>query len=542
VKRFPGRDPELVLEVLEDCLRAVLNDVVREGKRITLFGLGPSPRRVNRNDTTVIDVKAEDGVTIIDADVRYQASAFLGTAPQDAVVQAKLDQVFEAMLAQLGLERWYGQVHEQAPVAVDKPVIQVENAAGAASGDVAVEVEARENSSLGVVADEPQLDEDSVTMAPLDPRAGKLEPGEPESASVAEEVKAVESPVPEGAEPKAATVVEAGAQDEPALQPVPTLPAVEEKATSQPESASAESKASEIALTTPAVEQKETAEQSIAEQQNPAEPQKEVEPATVVANQAKPAAEDKSVVTSSVAKSKLELVARTPPWDDSSKTTTSQSAVSPHRESNFEEEDAKRSRRLKWSAWIAAIVVLVVAPAAWLFLPSHLQEETTQPHPQAQQPTLVATSQAAPVQPVPVPVAAKLPGTDEDPGTVINEWETSMRSGDAAAQAAFYADPVDRYFLRRNVGRNEVVTAKQASIDKRKGVWTVKMERVKVTRPNDRTARVSLIKHYMVQDGGASVSESFVPSVLQLVRADGRWQISSERDLGWAPTMDDLEE
>jgi len=477
VKRIPGRDPELVLGVLEDCLRAISNDVVREGKRITLYGLGPSPRGINRNDTAVIDVKAEDGVTTIDADVRYQASAFLGTAPQDAVVQAKLDRVFEAMLAQLGLERWYSQVHEQASVAVDRPVMQVENAAWAVSGDVSVEVEARENSSLGVVADEPQLAEEIVRLepsvtAPLDPKAG-----DSESEPVAEEVGAAESP--ESSEHKTATVVE-------------------------------EAQAPEVVVPVPAVE-KETVEQ-----------------------------QKKSIVASPATKPKLELVARTTPRDDSSKTSTSQSAVPLHRESSFEEEDAKRSRQLKWSAWIAAIVVLVVAPAAWLFLPSHLQEETTQP--QAQQPTLVATSQAAPVQPVPVPVAAKLPGTDEDPAAVINEWETSMRSGDAAAQAAFYADPVDHYFLRRNVGRNEVVTAKQASIDKRKGVWTVKMERVKVTRPNDSTARVSLIKHYMVQQGGTAVSEWFVPSVLQLVRADGRWQISSERDLGWAPTMDDLEE
>lgn len=541
MKRIPGRDPELVLGVLEDCLRAISNDVVREGKRITLYGLGPSPRTINRNDTTVIDVKVEDGVTTIDADVRYQASAFLGTAPQDSVVQAKLDRVFEAMLSQLGLERWYGHVHEQTSVAVDKPVAQVENAAGAASGDVAVEVEARENYSLGAVADEPQLAEASVT-APPDPRAGKLEPGESESAPVAEEVRVAESPVPEGSEPKAATVVEAEAQAEPALQPVPTLPTAEEKATSQPDSASAESKAPEIAVTTPAAEQKEAAKQSIAEQQKPAEPQKEVKPATVVANQSQPAAEGKSAVASPAVKPKPELVARTTSRNDSSKTATFQSAVPLHRESSFEEEDAKRSRRLKWSAWTAAIVVLVIAPAAWLFLPSHLQEETTQPQLQTQQLIPVATSQAASVQPAPVPVTAKLPGTDEDPVAVINEWETSMRSRDAVAQAAFYADPVDRYFLRRNVGRNEVVAGKQASIDKRKGVWTVKMERVKVTRPNDRTARVSLIKHYMVQEGGTSVSEWFVPSVLQLVRADGRWQISSERDLGWAPTMDDLEE
>jgi hypothetical protein len=86
-----------------------------------------------------------------------------------------------------------------------------------------------------------------------------------------------------------------------------------------------------------------------------------------------------------------------------------------------------------------------------------------------------------------------------------------------------------------------VLADRQAAIDKRKGIWTVKMERVKITRPKN-AARVSLIKHYMVREDGAPVSEWFVPSVLLLVREDGRWQITSERDLGWAASMDELEE
>ncbi len=209
-----------------------------------------------------------------------------------------------------------------------------------------------------------------------------------------------------------------------------------------------------------------------------------------------------------------------------------------------DEQDEKKSRRLQWSAWAAAIVVLVIAPAAWLFLPSH--SETRTPPPQRQQ-SPVPVSQQAPVPvsqqaPVPpAPPAPKEPGLSDDPAEVVQEWEAAMGSSDAAAQAAFYADPVERYFLRHNVSKDQVVADKQAAIDKRRGTWAVKMEQVKVTRPDDAIAKVRLIKHFAVRQDGRLTSEWFIPSQLQLNRLEGKWRITSERDLGWATSMDELD-
>jgi hypothetical protein len=98
------QDPEIVLRALETCLRGVSNEVVRYGDKITLHGLGPSPRSMNYQDTTVLSVSAADDKTIINADVSFQASAILGDVPQDAVVRSKLDQVFEQMRTQIELE------------------------------------------------------------------------------------------------------------------------------------------------------------------------------------------------------------------------------------------------------------------------------------------------------------------------------------------------------------------------------------------------------------------------------------------------------
>ncbi|HTF70528.1 MAG TPA: hypothetical protein VK638_48435, partial [Edaphobacter sp.] len=202
------------------------------------------------------------------------------------------------------------------------------------------------------------------------------------------------------------------------------------------------------------------------------------------------------------------------------------------------EEDEKKSRRLKWSAWVAAILVLVVAPAAWLYLPRQLEEKVATA--QVRQPP-VALPQAPPAQLAVETPATKETGSDEDPAAVVKDWELALRSHDAAAQAAFYADPVARYFLRHDVSRDQILADKQSSIDKRKGDWMVKMERVNLTRKGDTSAKVSLVKHYSVQENGRTVSEWFIPSQLQLVRDDGKWQITSERDLGWAPSMDDLD-
>ena len=102
--RVPCDDAELVLAVLEDRLHTLgAREVVRDGRRITLFGLGPSPRAINPRDKTMIEVNAADGVTTIDADVSFQASSFLGEAPQDQIVMSKLERVFDEIKAELGL-------------------------------------------------------------------------------------------------------------------------------------------------------------------------------------------------------------------------------------------------------------------------------------------------------------------------------------------------------------------------------------------------------------------------------------------------------
>jgi len=95
-------DVEMVLRVLEWSLRDVSIETVRDGQRITVRGLGPSQRTMNRNDIAVVDVATEDHQTVVRADITYQASALLGTAPQDDLVRSKLDRVLDRVRMELG--------------------------------------------------------------------------------------------------------------------------------------------------------------------------------------------------------------------------------------------------------------------------------------------------------------------------------------------------------------------------------------------------------------------------------------------------------
>lgn len=489
-KRIPGQDPDLVLGTLEGCLRSVSNEIVREGRRITFFGLGPSPRAVNRRDTTVIDVHAVDGITTIDADVRFQASAFLGRASQDAVVQAKLDRVFEEMRMRLGLEPWLAQSREEP--AESAPAVGTE-----VLSEALPEVETRHLSMAQAKATQ-ALPDTVGAGSPVTSSEGSEDAVIELLASAAAVSESIEEPE-----------VLVGSERDPQAEVLKTEPTVVEPV-----------------LVGSAVGSG-----------GPEERRKQSEPRTITA-EVVPTVVSKPKPYPSASKRGLLMLPEAPfeePVADAS-------IPAPRFRSSLldADEEVKSSKWLKGSAWAAGIVVLVLAPAAWLYLPSH-RFENAAPQPQAQAaPVPVAAGRPSPVPVTPAPPRA-LPGSDLDPAAMVTEWETAMRSRDAAAQAAFYADPVERYFLRHNVSQEQIQEDKQAAIDRRKGIWTVKLEQVKVTSANDTTAKARVIKHFMVREDGKGVSEWFVPSQLQLHRADGRWQIVSERDLGWATSMDDLD-
>lgn len=125
-------DAEMVLRVLEWSFRDVSVEVVRDGSRITVRGLGPSQRTMNRNDIAVVEVVCENHRTVIRVDITYQASALLGGISQDELVRSKLERVLDRVKQELGTDRvrvedvpWLADlVSEPEPGIEPEPMIQ----------------------------------------------------------------------------------------------------------------------------------------------------------------------------------------------------------------------------------------------------------------------------------------------------------------------------------------------------------------------------------------------------------------------------------
>jgi len=196
------------------------------------------------------------------------------------------------------------------------------------------------------------------------------------------------------------------------------------------------------------------------------------------------------------------------------------------------EEEVVEEDDFNFSRWIVWGVLAACLPAFLPFAVHYVSSmrtgtEVSRPVPAVSAPTVAASVPAGPI-----PAA--------DPAELLRQWEMAMRSSDAAAQAAFYAVPVERYLTRANVSKEAVQADKQAQIDKRRGLWTMTMERVRISPQSDALVTVRLLKHYTEQENGKKVREWFVPSQLKLKNEYGIWWIISERDLGWALSPDDL--
>ncbi len=224
-----------------------------------------------------------------------------------------------------------------------------------------------------------------------------------------------------------------------------------------------------------------------------------------------------------------------PKWDDSPAPL-----LWPHqRHRELEPEDGPPSHRWMWTA-VTVALLLILAGAAMFFLRergvsffvvSRPQPVATRPEagsvaPKRVQPELrddtSSAVETAPSEPV------------RDPAVWLEEWAAAMRSHDAAAQAGFYAETVDQYLGRREVSREAVLKDRDATIRMRKGLWTMKMEDVRIERQTDSEVEVHLLKHFIDQPAPGEVLESYVPTRLTLKRMDGSWRITSEQDLATA--------
>jgi ketosteroid isomerase-like protein len=460
-------DPEVVLRALEMCSQEISSDVVRHGDEITLRGMGPSPRSKNKNDTTVFRVRVENGDTVIQGEVNFQASALLGDSSQEDVMRSKLVDLFEQMRAQIQLDTLR----------------------------VATYAAARKSAAATAVVDR--------SGAPEIDRLRTLETSEEKTSSVAPDtlIEAMTA-APDLGWGAAALV------DEPQGAASPEqIGESEDYSDYKPRRASGFEKVFKSA----------DAEQAVA-QERIAQPKLQVEPDL---------AEEPT------------WAARTPPY-------------------RLLLEDDRMSGWKRFVLWTMALVVLLamagggyyywsrhrsvfsqivgVAPAVGVTAnPAPKSVPKPEPKPEPRPEPQVDTRKAAQTSSVPPAsppdAAPESTASSADLKLWLQNWAASMRTKDANAQAAFYADTLDRYLNQRNVGRDAVLRDREATNRMRKGLWTVKMENIVVERQSGSEADVRLVKHYMDEQETSEILESFVPTRLTLKRVNGEWKITSEQDL-----------
>ena len=210
----------------------------------------------------------------------------------------------------------------------------------------------------------------------------------------------------------------------------------------------------------------------------------------------------------------------------------------------FEAAQPERSERRRPWGIVAAVLC---ALAAVLFFPGlpYLQGlaekgrflhsgsvdvQTVQPAPGAAESPAGAPEQTVADSALPA-IPSDSIHTEADAGVWLQSWVAAMRTRDPAAQAMFYADPVDHYFLKSNVSYADVLLDKETAIRRRKELWTMELQDIVIEQRSDSTARVRFVKHFISQVAGEQASEQFVRTQLKLKRIDGQWKITSEQTL-----------
>ncbi|MEO6816784.1 MAG: hypothetical protein ABI177_08770 [Edaphobacter sp.] len=216
-------------------------------------------------------------------------------------------------------------------------------------------------------------------------------------------------------------------------------------------------------------------------------------------------------------------------------TAMRQSAPVPTVEAMYEEPVSKKRSAILWV--LPLLVLLLLAAAFYLLHHRGAEQSLFGSRVEGQTASisvehLAAAPASAPTALAATPAPPAPAAMPTDVKEWVQAWATAMRTRDAQAQLAFYATPLDRYFLTPNVSREQLLNDKQAEIDDRKGVWTFKAEDVVVQNQTPTSAVVYLNKHIIVELPSSTIREQRLKAQLKLKMVDGGWKIVSERTIG----------
>ncbi len=133
--------------------------------------------------------------------------------------------------------------------------------------------------------------------------------------------------------------------------------------------------------------------------------------------------------------------------------------------------------------------------------------------------------------PIELPTPAPVPASDTD---VLHEnlklWIDANNNGDVEAQMNFYASPVPRYYLRRNVSL-DAVRAEKELLFRNQSATNFQVGGVQITLDKAKqNARMRFYKRYVIESGRAS-RRGEVLQELGWTKTPQGWKIISERDV-----------
>ncbi|MBB5343201.1 prolipoprotein diacylglyceryl transferase [Tunturibacter empetritectus] len=512
-------DQEMVLRALEMYSREISSEVVRSGDRITLRGVGPSPRSKNKHDTTVFCVNAANNETAVQGEVNFQASALLGETSQLEVVRSKLDELFEQVKAQVHLDSMRVAAYTAAR----------RSAASSTTGAAST-----------TVIDRPE-DPSAIELRELETPEEELWPSEGSKEKTTSEVapETLIEAVTSAPDPGwgAAALIDI---DEPQEIALPDqrgefhhLHIAESSASAPP----VEHLPADVAGVKDGPEVKDESERTIRatySAQTAAQTAESARPTEAKQIPARESASSPKPDAGSGLEQELTWDARIPPY-------------------RIRVEDDRTSGRKRFAWWTTVLAMLLVLAGGayrlyWLHRnlsaypastaakyippPAIRAPAVPAPPPTAPKAPLANTSppMPSPSNPTAEPAASSPAANSVEVKRWLQGWAASMQTRDANAQASFYADKLDRYLDQRNVGRAAVLRDREATNRMRKGLWTVKMEDIVVERQTESEAQVRLMKHFIDRSEQSDILESYVPTRLTLKRIDGQWKITSEQD------------
>lgn len=114
---------------------------------------------------------------------------------------------------------------------------------------------------------------------------------------------------------------------------------------------------------------------------------------------------------------------------------------------------------------------------------------------------------------------------------MLAAWASASARNDPAAESAFYAPTVDRYFLRRDVSRDFVLREKQDYRRRGNTMQSFKVSDVAIEYPSASKAVVTLTKWWSVTGPQQTGAPHSTRSRLWLDHMPEGWRITGEQDL-----------